>query len=266
MSNRLLYKDFFHSSQQLLAIEPRLPQENFPEHTHNFDELVIVIQGHGRHILNDYPHELHQGMVLYINADDHHLYENVDNLCLTNILLRSPNNFKFIQNIDSLLQELAPKKSHYKMVNSQALNHIERQVELLNQSLLYSLQQESCFLQILTLLQQNQYTVAGDGNNEEKLYQILRYLNLNFKQEIDWQQVSQNFQLPLRTLQRIVKEKMGLTPQQYVNKLRLSEAYYQLRYNDETITDIALDCGFCDSSYFASCFKQEFNCSPRKLR
>ncbi|MDH2925796.1 helix-turn-helix domain-containing protein [Lonepinella koalarum] len=270
MFTRLSYKDFFRSSQQLLAIEPRLPQENYPEHTHDFNELVLVTKGSGRHILNGYPHELHQGMVLYINADDHHLYENVDNLHLTNILLKPKNDFKFIHNVDAILQDLAPNQSQYKMVKHQVLSNINQQIALLQQDPLNALQQESSFLQILNLVQQNQYCVNVNqdsrGGRDENLYQLLRYLSFNFKQEINWQQLSQDFQLPLRSLQRMVKEKLGITPQQYVNKLRLSYAYYQLKFSEKAIIDIALESGYSDSSYFASCFKHEFGFCPRELR
>ncbi|WP_439294619.1 helix-turn-helix domain-containing protein [Lonepinella sp. BR2882] len=94
----------------------------------------------------------------------------------------------------------------------------------------------------------------------------MRYLSFNFKQEINWQQLSQDFQLPLRSLQRMVKEKLGITPQQYVNKLRLSYVYYQLKYSEKAIIEIALESGFSDSSYFSSCFKHEFGYCPRELR
>ncbi len=39
--------DFFKSGTSAVAIEPRLPQAAFPEHHHDFHEIVIVEHGTG---------------------------------------------------------------------------------------------------------------------------------------------------------------------------------------------------------------------------
>lgn len=44
--------DFFPSGKAPVAIEPRLPQSAFPEHHHDFHEIVIVEHGTGIHVFN----------------------------------------------------------------------------------------------------------------------------------------------------------------------------------------------------------------------
>lgn len=90
MIERLLDKDFFSSQQQTVTIEPRAPQFTYPEHTHNFNEMVIINGGTGKHILNGHVFDLYPGMMFYIQANDWHLYEDVNNLHLTNVLFRHP--------------------------------------------------------------------------------------------------------------------------------------------------------------------------------
>ncbi|WP_090656138.1 AraC family transcriptional regulator [Basfia succiniciproducens] len=46
----------------------------------------------------------------------------------------------------------------------------------------------------------------------------------------------------------------------------MAQAYYQLKYTEKNIINIAYDCGFNDSSYFSTCFKNEYSIAPRELR
>ncbi len=62
-----------------------------------------------------------------------------------------------------------------------------------------------------------------------------------------------------------MKNNLGISPQNYLIKLRLSEAYYQIRFSDKTITDIALESGFNDGAYFSTCLKVSI-ISHRDLR
>jgi AraC family transcriptional regulator len=63
----------------------------------------------------------------------------------------------------------------------------------------------------------------------------------------------------LRTFERLT----GLTPHQYVLRLRLREAAMRLVTEPGKILDIAFDCGFGDVSNFNRAFRAEFGLSPR---
>ena len=63
-----------------------------------------------------------------------------------------------------------------------------------------------------------------------------------------------------------MKHCTGLTPQRYLNRLRLIKARHLLRHSDESVTDIAYHCGFGDSNHFSTLFRREFNWSPRDIR
>ncbi len=59
----------------------------------------------------------------------------------------------------------------------------------------------------------------------------------------------------------------NLTPMQFLNRQRVLAAAEKLLVTpDRSITDIALECGFASSQYFATVFRQYFNCSPRVYR
>lgn len=62
------------------------------------------------------------------------------------------------------------------------------------------------------------------------------------------------------------KQQTGLTPQRYLNRLRLMKARHLLRHSEASVTDIAYRCGFSDSNHFSTLFRREFNWSPRDIR
>jgi AraC-like DNA-binding protein len=63
----------------------------------------------------------------------------------------------------------------------------------------------------------------------------------------------------LRTFQRLT----GVTPHQYLLRMRLREAAVRLSTEPAKILDIAYDCGFGDISNFVRTFRAEFGVSPR---
>ncbi len=57
------------------------------------------------------------------------------------------------------------------------------------------------------------------------------------------------------------------SPQQYLNRLRLRAAAELLRSaSKKSITDIAFDCGFSSSQYFATAFRKHHGQTPRQYR
>lgn len=59
---------------------------------------------------------------------------------------------------------------------------------------------------------------------------------------------------------------VGLSPVHYAQHLRLELAARRLRDGTDSITDIALDLGFCSSQQFARLFRKYKGCSPRDWR
>jgi len=59
----------------------------------------------------------------------------------------------------------------------------------------------------------------------------------------------------------------NMAPIEYLTHLRVQAACRALRQQrDRAITDIALDCGFASSQYFANVFRRQVGCSPRAYR
>ena len=61
---------------------------------------------------------------------------------------------------------------------------------------------------------------------------------------------------------RLFREQLGLTPAEYIRRLRLSRAALRLRDGEERIIDVAFDLGFGSVDTFTRAFCREFGRNP----
>jgi len=78
--------------------------------------------------------------------------------------------------------------------------------------------------------------------------------------------VCQRLGLGRRQLERRFVRDIGVSPAQYRQRLRLERARWQLGNTDLEVIEIALQCGFQDSSSFSRAMRQFSGQSPRALR
>lgn len=64
----------------------------------------------------------------------------------------------------------------------------------------------------------------------------------------------------------VFKENTGMTPNDYWQRIRVEQAYRQLLSTKDSITKIAMDCGFTTSQYFCTVFRKYWGISPRDCR
>lgn len=263
--------DFFPSGAMPVVIEPRLPQAAFPEHHHDFHEIVIVEHGNGIHVFNDQSYTISGGTVFFVRDHDRHLYEHTDNLCLTNVLFRSPDAFAFLTGLNALLpqEQDGYYPSHWR-VNQRTLQQVRciaREMETfgVDMDVTTSANREILFMQLLVLLRKSSLEERA-VSNDARLNQLISWLEDHFAEDVCWESLAEKFTLSLRTLHRQLNQCTGLSPLRYLNRLRLTRARHMLRYSNDSVTDIAYRCGFGDSNHFSTMFRREFNCSPTDVR
>jgi len=65
---------------------------------------------------------------------------------------------------------------------------------------------------------------------------------------------------------RMVRARLGCTPSDYVNRIRMEHAARELKLSSRSINDIALECGIQDLSHFYALFRAAFHQTPRRFR
>jgi AraC-like DNA-binding protein len=94
----------------------------------------------------------------------------------------------------------------------------------------------------------------------------LAHMRAHFPHEITNQSLASVSNMSLRAFERRFRAAFHLTPQKFLRKLRLRIASRALIHTDESLSDIALTCGFADQSHFSREFRRQFGRTPREYR
>ena len=65
---------------------------------------------------------------------------------------------------------------------------------------------------------------------------------------------------------RAFKCSTGLSPQDWIRHQRIARAKQLIQNTDMTLTQISLECGFCDQAHFTREFKRAFGTTPKVWR
>lgn len=261
---------YFVHPQDKLAMYASDPEDNSHEHSHEFAELVIVEHGHGLHVINGRPLYIQQGDVFYVQPGDVHYYDELGTLKLINVLINPFVEFHYLQNVDALLRKFsAQQASCYGWLAPDTRHICKGLVEKIFsadfQRSENSALREATFFQLATTILHAE-SEAEYSNTKYKLHKLLTWLQDHCFEEHNWQLLADKFHLTTRTAFRHIKEATGLTPDNYIKRLRLVSARVKLRETDMTITEVAYLCGFANSNHFTTLYKKVFGLTPSEDR
>lgn len=127
-------------------------------------------------------------------------------------------------------------------------------------------------LQILEILFSKQafllkYECADWKTSEEyPLRPVLQYIQKHYQEKISLEQLSENLHMNKNYFCKYFKQKIGKTPFSYLNEYRINRAAALLLETDAPITEIAMNTGFDNMSYFIRQFKHCKGCTPSAFR
>ena len=101
-------------------------------------------------------------------------------------------------------------------------------------------------------------------NTVEK--EMVSYIQQNFTGKISLREFGEQFHLSEKYISRYFKEHFHITLSQYITHLRLQHAKQLLQDTDIPVTEIAMQSGYQNVSYFIRSFKKTYGVSPLKYR
>jgi transcriptional regulator GlxA family with amidase domain len=100
----------------------------------------------------------------------------------------------------------------------------------------------------------------------QAVQQAVKIMLDNVEQPLSNAEIAPRIKTSVRNLERMFKRNLQASPAKFYLSLRLEKARELLMHTNLATLDVALQCGFSSSSYFARCFQREFGQRPSEIR
>lgn len=262
--------EFFHNINEASL--------DVPYHNHDFYEIYLFLSGEVTYIIEGKSYQLRAGDIILINNKELHKphiksgipYERV-------VIWVNPN---FIKSLSVLGENLSmcfetTSKNRYNLIrpNPQILAYIKEimgRIEHVCNQLSYgsSILKNVYLTELIVYLNRaylntNIEDIKVDITYNSKINSIVRYINENLGGDLSLDVLSTKFFISKYHLLREFNKYTGYTIHRFIQKKRLILAKSMLSESSQ-ITEVCMQCGFCDYSNFLRSFKKEFGTSPKK--
>lgn len=265
---------------KMITVRPHTRFVHFPEHTHDYVEMVYMCKGKTRHVINDTPVTLHQGELLLLgqNARQEILPAGENDIAV-NFIVRPEffsNMIEYIGSEETPLREFIVKclcgenPSGYLHFRVAEVKPIQNLVENLLWTLITetpnrrSINQLTVGLLFVQLLNHTDRLYVG-VKEEETIVRVLHYIEENYVFG-SLTEIAEQLHHDLTWLSRHIKRRTGKTYTELVQEKRLSQAAWLLRNTRQKVIDIAAAVGYENVSYFHRIFAQRFGQAPKAYR
>lgn len=269
------------SAGKLITLRTHTRFIHFPEHTHDYVEVIYMCSGETTHIVNGKEIRLEQGDLLFLNQSATHevCQAGEQDIAVNFIVLPE----FFSAPLSMIGEEETPLRKFlvdclcgqnsgagYLYFDVSEVKPIQNLLE----NLLWILLQETptkrkmsqmtmalLFLQLLSHTEM----LSTDSQGDQVVWQVLRYVESNYANG-SFAELTQQLHYDASWLSREIKRRTGKTYTQLIQEKRLAQAAFLLRNTDRNVSDIALAVGYENISYFHRIFADAYGKSPRGYR
>lgn len=274
--------DYLKDADGIIVQHGYISDKSYPVHTHNFDELVIIAKGSGKHFINNQCYPISAGDVFVLKGDDLHSFEINENLQIYNICYSNEKLSHLRPDIKKLagyhalfvLEPLYRNADTFKSklhLNQVELTKVIKILEVFydefesaqpgSHSMLTAI-----FSQLIVHLSR---IFTAKENKSDHTYMMLAkaisYIESNYTERITLKQLALMANISISHFSRVFNNLYKTSPIEYIIGLRIkqaSELLVQRRFN---ITEVALQCGFESPSYFSRIYKKYTGVSPNAI-
>ena len=252
----------------------RVKKLNFdvPNHveTHwheNYLEAELIYSGTGTEVLNGVEEKMQKGMFTLLSYTDFHSidtdpgivfyhlnvsYDFIDN-DLKNMIIEH-SNIRCVMNDDDF--------EYTKMLYEKLIEYSHLPETPANQLI----QKNLISLIIAQGLTQSAEKNSSIFEQPKTIQKIIQYINKNINQELTLEHIASHFGTSANYLGKLFKKHIGMSFNDYLNRIRLKYACTLIAYSAIPLKEIAHDCGFSSLEYFYYVFKKYYGITPSKYK
>ena len=255
---------------ELYYVDPLFSRYQMPLHWHFEYELILIQKGEFELTLNGEVYHMKKGDTAFIGGGvvhggtpDECIYECIV-FDLEKFMKNSPMPSKqaddFLNNYSGKYHIFNDEEDASKLIDSlfEAMELENRGYEWTTVGLMWQL--------IGNLTGNGSYSESVSAYEATKLKSVLSYIKNNFGNAVSLEALAKQANMSPKYFCRYFAKVTGKTPIEYLNYYRIEIACERLLMTNESITGIALSCGFNDMSYFSKTFAKYKDMSPSKYR
>ena len=271
---KLLEKD------KLIAIRPHTRFIAFPEHSHDYVEMVYMCAGQTRHTVNGIAITLRKGELLMLGQNARQAIDPADETDVAVNFIVRPAFFSgtlpFLGEEETPLRRFVVSCLTGETEAGYLLFHVADILPIQNliENLLYTLMEETPnkrgILQmtmglLFTQLMNHTEALQFETQEQNALISVLRYIEEHYR-DGSLTEIAERLHYELPSLSRLIRQKTGKNYTELLQEKRLSQAAWLLRNTDKNVDEIANAVGYENLSYFHRLFAARFGLSPRRYR
>ena len=228
-------------------------------HSHNSYELVYYVRGSGKTIIDGCSYKYSEGSFSITLPNNLHnetheektevLYINFE---CSNLPIEITNGIYYDAYSKPIYRLLESMK---KEVNQKKLLH-DYKLELLVQEVLI----EYCRISVHKMV--SKY----ENNKTQWLDSVVNFISENYCNEINVEILAKISGYSLHRFRHLFKERTGISPAMFILNQKIKHSKEMLILTNFSITEIANNCGFSNSSQFSISFKRHFGITPSAYR
>ena len=103
-------------------------------------------------------------------------------------------------------------------------------------------------------------------NQSSRIKAMLTYIHAHYSEHLSVSDIGASANISEREAYRTFRQVLGTTPANYIQQYRVNCASRLLTETDDSVTEIAMECGFSSPNYFCMAFKETTGLPPREFR
>ena len=240
--------------------------DNVPEHSHDFYEIVIVTEGRIIHSVNETEQHLKTSDIVFIRADDRHYYKKGFDADVINIAFTSEvlNGFESVLNRNRFQHIIESKYPFIKNAGGIFTNKIKSDVlktySMQTDSLRWEIAMKEIIFKLLSFL-----IVIEKENNIPEWLDILIEEMLQTENFVSG--TNRLYEISGKSREHVSRQvHLNMTPTDFINSLRINYAKNLLVLSNDPIIQICYKSGFENLNYFYKVFKKIVGNTPVNYR